>query len=254
MIDIHAHILPGIDDGAQDIYDTLEMASIAEKSGVTEIIATPHCNIPGYFDNYFGKAYRETFRWAKEVLRQENIPIKLNPGMEVFATYDLPDLIVDEKVIPLNGSRYILIEFDFQEDPEFAEDLLMRVKAIRAKPVIAHAERYEFVQDNPAIVYEWRKKGYVIQANKSSFQGGFGRHAQHTAYQLLHHNLISVVASDTHSPYKRTPFMIGAYEEVCEEYTKHRADLLFLHNPRNICNNRPILKLEPVPFTGYGIL
>lgn len=251
MVDIHAHILPGIDDGARDIYDTLEMAAIAADSGVTSIVATPHCNIPGYFDNYFGEAYTEVFRRAQEAIHREGIPVELLPGMEVFATPDLPDLIVDRKIMPLNQSRYILMEFDFEEDPGFASDLLRRVKEVGAKPVIAHVERYEFVQDDPQIIYEWRKRGYIIQANKGSFLGSFGRHAQHTVYRLLRHNLISVVASDAHSPYKRTPYLLEAYEKVCEEYPKKKAEHLFTNNPQNICNNQLIMKLEPIPFTGY---
>ena len=251
MIDIHTHILPGIDDGAEDIYDTLEMASMAADIGVTAIVATPHCNLPGIFDNYFGDAYIKTFQTAVRAIQEEGIPIRLCPGAEAFGTYDLPELIVDGKIMPLNQSRYILIEFSFDEDPDFATDLLRRVRAVGAKPVVAHVERYEFVQDNPQIVYQWRKRGYVIQVNKGSFLGRFGRNAQETAYRLLRHNLVSVVASDAHSPFRRTPYLLDAYEELCAEYTKKNCDVLFQYNPARICCNKPILKLEPIPFSSY---
>ena len=115
MIDIHTHILPGIDDGARDIYDTLEMASMAAGIGVTAIVATPHCNIPGMFDNYFGDAYVQVFMQASKAIRREGIPVQLLPGMEAFATYDLPDLLVDGKIMPLNQSRYVLMEFSFDD-------------------------------------------------------------------------------------------------------------------------------------------
>lgn len=253
MIDIHSHILPGIDDGAEDIYDTLEMARMAVESGVTAMVATPHCNIPGYFDNYFGTGYVEVYNKTIKALKKENISLKLLPGMEVFGTYNLPDLIVDKKIMPLNQSRFILIEFAFDEDPEFATDLLKRVKAVGAKPVVAHVERYEFVQDNPQIIYHWRRLGYVIQVNKGSFLGSFGRVAQHTAFRLLRHNLISVVASDAHSPYRRTPYLRDAYEEVCEVYSKKKTDLLFRNNPMEICKNNEIIKLKPIPFEDYNM-
>lgn len=105
MIDIHTHILPGIDDGARDIYDTLDMAQMAADSGVTAIVATPHCNIPELFDNYLDAEYVKVFRDAQEAIRREKIPVQLLAGMEVFSTYDLPDLLADKKVMTLNGSR-----------------------------------------------------------------------------------------------------------------------------------------------------
>ena len=171
MIDIHAHILPGIDDGAEDMYDTLEMARMAADSGVDKIIATPHCNIPGMYGNYFGREYIDRYESVVRAVRKEKIPIEILPGMEVFSTEDLPELIVNHKIMPLNQSRYILMEFAFDEDPEFADSILKRVEEVGARPVIAHAERYEFIQDYPQIAYRWFRKGYVIQANKGSFLG-----------------------------------------------------------------------------------
>ena len=171
MIDIHAHILPGIDDGAEDMYDTLEMARMAADSGVDKIIATPHCNIPGMYGNYFGREYIDRYESVVRAVRKEKIPIEILPGMEVFSTEDLPELIVNHKIMPLNQSRYILMEFAFDEDPEFADSILKRVEEVGARPVIAHVERYEFIQDYPQIAYRWFRKGYVIQANKGSFLG-----------------------------------------------------------------------------------
>ena len=171
MIDIHAHILPGIDDGAEDMYDTLEMARMAADSGVDKIIATPHCNIPGMYGNYFGREYIDRYESVVRAVRKEKIPIEILPGMEVFSTEDLPELIVNHKIMPLNQSRYILMEFAFDEDPGFADSILKRVEEVGARPVIAHAERYEFIQDYPQIAYRWFRKGYVIQANKGSFLG-----------------------------------------------------------------------------------
>ena len=147
MIDIHAHILPGIDDGAEDMYDTLEMGRMAADSGVDKIIATSHCNIPGMYGNYFGREYIDRYESVVRAVRKEKIPIEILPGMEVFSTEDLPELIVNHKIMPLNQSRYILMEFAFDEDPEFADSILKRVEEVGARPVIAHAERYEFIQD-----------------------------------------------------------------------------------------------------------
>lgn len=250
MIDIHAHILPGIDDGAEDMYDTLEMARMAADSGVDRIIATPHCNIPGMYGNYFGREYIDRYESVVRAVRKEKIPIEILPGMEVFSTEDLPELIVNHKIMPLNQSRYILMEFAFDEDPEFADSILKRVEEVGARPVIAHAERYEFIQDYPQIAYRWFRKGYVIQANKGSFLGRFGGGPKRAADSLLRHNLISVIASDAHSPLQRTPYMMDVYEELSREYSENHLDVLFQYNPARICDNREILRLEPVPYSG----
>ena len=208
MIDIHAHILPGIDDGAEDMYDTLEMVRMAADSGVDKMIATPHCNIPGMYGNYFGREYIDRYESVVRAVREEKIPIEILPGMEVFSTEDLPDMIVDRKIMPLNQSRYILMEFAFDEDPEFADFILQRVAEVGAKPVIAHAE------------------------------------------SLLRHNLIMVIASDAHSPLQRTPYMLDAYEELSRDYSEKHLDVLFQYNPARICENREILRQEPISYSG----
>lgn len=250
MIDIHAHILPGYDDGAEDMYDTMEMLRMSEDSGVEAIVATPHCNLPGLFDNYFGQEYIDRYQSVVRAAGEEDLKIQILPGMEAYATEDLPDLIVDGKIMPLNQSRYILLEFAFDEDPDYADDLLERVAHVGAKPVIAHAERYEFIQDDPQRAWRWRKLGYVIQVNKGSLLGRFGEGAQIASHRLLHHNLVSVVASDAHSPFQRTTYMRDAYAELGVEYSKKHLDVLFHENPARICANKPILKLEPIPFSG----
>ena len=153
MIDIHTHILPGLDDGAADIYDSIEMAALAYESGTTAIVATPHCNLPGLYSNYFGK---------DTVI---HIPDKGNPEGRAAGDHaarrdggiyhgGCAAASDGRKDLPHQRTRYVLMEFDFGEDPDFASRILRQVKEIRALPVVAHAERYEFVQDDPSIAYE----------------------------------------------------------------------------------------------------
>ena len=244
MIDIHTHILPGLDDGAQDLYDTLAMVEVAAKSGITAMVATPHCNIPGIYQNYFNDDYIETMKKVRNAVHRENLQVNILPGMEAFGTAKLPELLEQGKIMTLNQSRYLLLEFDFDEDPVLVEYILDRIQKMKIIPVIAHAERYKFVQKNPDRVYRWRTKGYPIQINKGSFQGKFGRRAENAAYLLLNHNLVSVVASDAHSPHVRTPYMKDVYEELLLHYPENYIDMLFKENPRRICQNEPILGYE----------
>ena len=250
MVDIHSHILPGIDDGSRHLDDTLEMVRIAAESGVKAMVATPHCNMGKRFENYFDEAYIKSVMQVRDAVRKANLPVMIYPGTEAYATWDLPDHIADQHIMTLNQSHYLLMEFDFREDPAFADSVLERVKALGVKPVIAHVERYEFIQDEPQIISEWRQKGYCIQVNKGSILGKFGENAEYTANTLLEHRLVNVIASDAHSPETRTPYMLDAYEEVCRMHTQRYADLLFKTNPRRICADQPIMMMAARPFMG----
>lgn len=253
MIDIHTHILPGIDDGAEDIYETIEMVKIAVESGTQVIVATPHCNIPGMYDNYMGKQYMASYQKASEAIKRARLPVTLCPGMEVFGTEDIGELIVAQKIMPINQSRYILVEFPFDADPEYAFYILKQMKEVGAIPVVAHAERYYFVQDNPHVCYEMRMSGCEIQVNKGSFAGRFGSRVRKTAYRLLNHNMISVIASDAHGWEQRTPFMKEVYQKLSEERTEKYMDILFHQNPKRICMNKPVFKVDPIPFSKYEL-
>lgn len=242
MIDIHSHILPGVDDGAADMQETLEMIKMAADSGVTAMVATPHCNLPGAYNNYLGREYKEQFRQVSDAVRRAGLPVQILPGAEVFATWDLAKLIRQGRILTLNGGRYLLIEFSFEEDPQFADDVLQQVEELGVRPVIAHAERYEFVQEIPEIVYEWRKKGCLIQVNKGSVTGRFGRRAQAAAEKMLDDGLVSVIASDAHNPRRRTPYLLDAYEELKKRYSSRYLQMLFEENPRRICENKSTVR------------
>lgn len=248
MVDIHTHILPGMDDGASDIYDMIEMARLAINSGTTELVATPHCNLSGLYDNYYGESYERYFLQYQTILREEGIPLKIMPGMEVYATDRVPQLIRQGKIIPLNQKRYVLVEFDFDEMSDFADFILPRIRDTGLVPIIAHVERYRFVQDWPGIIYDWKRSGYEIQVNKSSFTGSFGEAARMVAYECLNRNLITAIASDAHSPLWRTPSMREVYSMLSESYDVDYLDVLFSENPRRICSGKSPVRFRYIPF------
>ena len=115
MVDIHCHILPGVDDGSPSMEDSLEMARMAADSGVTDIIATPHCNLPGNGPkNYRSASLRAAFSRLQQALDAEGIPLRIHPGAEVFCTPELPRLLDQRQLQTLGGSRYLLVEFYFR--------------------------------------------------------------------------------------------------------------------------------------------
>ena len=237
MIDIHAHILPGIDDGAEDLQDTIEMARMAVASGITTMVATPHCNIPGIYDNYYNENYIRLFNRIKSILEDLDIPLTLLPGFEAFATPDLPLLIKDGMVQTINGGKYLLVEFPFEEDEIYVEPILDDILKMGICPVVAHAERYELVQKKPEIIQKWKNKGILIQVNKASLVGKFGRHSYNAAHMMMKKYQVDVIASDCHRPYMRTPIMADVYKELLDKYPKSYLDVVFNDNPDKICHN-----------------
>lgn len=234
MIDIHAHILPGIDDGAVDMETTLEMAEMAAASGVRYLVATPHCNIPGMYKNYRDDNLIKAYLEVKKAVEDARIPIQIVPGMEIYATKDLPELLKENKLIGLNGTKYLLMEFDFEEDPKFCRSILQSCKELGYMPIIAHPERYYFVQRHPGVAFEWFENGYHLQINKGSVLGRFGRTARRIAHLLLEENVVCCIASDAHSSWSRTPHMGEIWDYLEARYGETYAYELLDEKPRRI--------------------
>lgn len=159
---------------------------MAADSGVTDIIATPHCNLPGDGPkNYRSAALRTGFSRLRQALEQEGIPLRIHPGAEVFCTPELDRLLDRRQLQTLGGGRYLLVEFYFDESAEFMEQCFRAIRRRGLVPVAAHPERYDAVQRDPYMVRRWFERGVVIQLNKGSILGRLGRRAQDTALWLL---------------------------------------------------------------------
>lgn len=232
MIDIHTHILPGVDDGAEDMTDALLMAELAVESGVHTIFATPHSNIPEEVDNYRSLELMNHFLNLQEKIREHGLSLNLLNGMEIYVTEDVVEKIKDKKVIPLNDSHYYLVEFGFYANVDWMTERLEEIRDIGAIPVIAHPERYVCVQKKPEVVSDWIDMGCQLQMNKGSIFGKFGRASFRTADKLLWNDCITYIASDAHSPYHRTTYMKDIQNFLKEEYSNALANRLLLENPQ----------------------
>lgn len=248
MIDIHTHVIPGVDDGSQSMQESLELLALAAESGVHTLVATPHCNIPGEFANYAGQALSAQFDRLERARAQAGIPVRLCRGMEIFATPDLPDLLRDGRVWTLNGTRYFLMEFSFTEDPFFCLDVLRRCRDLGFWPIIAHPERYYFVQDDPDLAFSWCIEGFGLQLNKGSLLGRFGPEPQRCAHLLMQHGLAACVASDAHSPNQRSTYMKEIQDYLMDQYGTDYCRLLLEENPARILSGKELLGYEPIPF------
>lgn len=244
MTDIHAHILFGVDDGAGNVSTAVTMADIAAESDTERILATPHCNIPGVFENLDPDKLRKNFEELKEAVDDAGIPLELFLGAEVYGTAEVPQLYKEGRLLTLNGGRYMLIEFDFEENAVFMQRVLYKLLDDGVIPVIAHPERYFALQSSPETAVAWHADGVAIQLNKGSLFGRFGRRAEKLAKTLLHREAVSCIASDAHGPVVRTPDMTDAYGYISVNYSEELAELLFDENPRRIVENRELLRID----------
>ena len=247
MVDIHCHILPGVDDGADSLDSAVDMARMAVESGVDTIIATPHCNLPYDGDkNYISDSLRRQFLQLRQAIRDAGLPLNIYAGCEVLCTPEVPALLADGKLLSLAGSRYLLLEFFFDEDLDYMDELLRSIAGLDYIPVIAHPERYEAVQRLPQVVERWFRAGYIIQLNKGSILGRLGRRAQRTAHWILSRGRAHVIASDAHSPEVRTPRMTELVELLGELCSEDYMQVLLEHNPRRVLENRPVLGTDEI--------
>lgn len=246
MLDIHTHIIPGIDDGSEDMETSMIMAEMAVCSGVDTIIATPHSNQSGMFENYASDDLFIRMEKLKNEFSRENIDLNIGFGMEIFCTRDVPQLLKEKKLLTLNGSRYVLVEFAFGIDIVRMERMLYSILDSGYIPVIAHPERYYKVQAQPEIVFDWMQEGMGTQINKGSVFGRFGRAECICANNLLRNGLVTCIASDAHGVESRTTDMSEINEFLSVEYSEELADLLLTENPKRIFENKPLLSVSDI--------
>lgn len=241
MIDLHCHIIPWIDDGAENARVACEMAAHALRSGVDTIVCTPHCNLSDDIPNYRGDAYDVCFGMFRALLQQHGIPLRVLPGCELFASRSNLRKVLDEnRIVTLNRSRYLLAEFNFNDSAErmnAALDLIARRGLI---PVVAHPERYDCVQHDPKLAVGWFANGYVIQLNKGSLLGLLGERAFHAGTHLLASGIAHVIASDAHDARYRTTGLQSVLPVLERFCSPHYIELLLEINPNRIIHDRHI--------------
>lgn len=240
MVDIHCHILPNLDDGASNLEAAVEMARMAYRSGVKNVIATPH------FTGFLVERSRvEEIRKGCEALTAElkeaNIPLKLHCGAEVLCTPETPELARLHALPTLNGTNYVLAEFFFDETFDFMDTMLSDIAQCGYRLVVAHPERYEAIQRDPRLLQRWARMGYVLQLNKGSVLGAFGSKAQDAANEILRLGLAHLFASDAHSYHHRTPHMSQLRHWVQEHCDEGYAQILLERNPRRVLEGRPMV-------------
>lgn len=241
MVDIHCHILPEVDDGAWDMDTAVTMARIARDCGVKKIITTPHFKgVPRELEAV--GLFQHQLRRLRSRLIQEQVEVELLPGAEVLCVPQTLELAKMGRLPTLGTGRYVLTEFYFDAEAGFMEETLEGFLHYGYLPVVAHPERYGAVQRDPELTRRWFHRGIVLQVNKGSILGAFGRRAEDTAVRMLCRGHVHVIASDAHSPQIRTtdlePARRWCLEQLGQEYTK----ILLEDNPGRVAAGKPMRK------------
>ncbi len=226
MIDIHSHILPFVDDGSSSVDDSLRLVKEAVLSGVTDLVLTPHYREP-YFPER-GKLIIEFEKFKKSV-KDNGLDINLYLGQEVFLSKNYKDLLVDGKVCCLNNTKYVLVEFGVCTDFEMTEIIYSIIKS-GYKPVVAHFERYTFV--DVSVASEIKNLGGFIQVNSGAIVDALNLKTKKRVKKLFENGLVDFVASDVHRVRKYS--MLKAYDTVLKKYGKEVADKVFYTNAKEI--------------------
>lgn len=240
MYDIHCHIIPGVDDGADSISETVEMLNIAIANRTKGVFCTPHSNIPGAYGNYWDEKLEARYNAIAAEIRKRNLPIEIYKGQEIFLAGDFLERIKNNELISLNGTKYMLVELHPFEKEFSAYKKLAALKSEGYVPIVAHPERYAFIIENKDAIGNIKELGCLIQVNKGSLKGRFGEAVKRTSHRVLADRLADFVASDAHSPYRRTPNLTDVHEMISTEYSADYADFLLKINPRNVIKNKPI--------------
>lgn len=198
MIDIHSHLLFGLDEGAKNIQETLEICRYLTGNGFDTIVATPHI-IPGLYNNTPEKILTR-LEEVTATLEKENINLKLLPGAEHYLDYVFyKNLSNPEKLLTLNKNKYILVEFPMAGIPNIAEEIAFKIKVHGLSPVLAHPERYATIIEKPEKAAELHARGFILQMNLGSLNGGYGSAVKKTAEKLLSEGIIYCAALDIHN-------------------------------------------------------
>lgn len=242
MIDIHSHILPGIDDGAQSETDSIAMAEAAVAEGIHTIIATPH-HRNGSFDNS-----RESIITYTDILnslfKEKEIDLLLLPGQETRIHGDMVKDLESGDILPLNNTKYVFVELPSDHIPHYTSQMLFNIQVAGYTPIIVHPERNQEVIEHPNALYEFVRKGALTQITAGSLIGKFGKTIEKVTKQLIEANLTHFLASDAHNTTSRAFWMREAYEALEDQYGVE-TEYIFLENSQLLVEGMNVNRFEP---------
>jgi protein-tyrosine phosphatase len=235
MVDIHCHLLPGMDDGPDSLDESLRMAELAIADGITHLVATPHSS--------------DRFRFIPEMVekRRDEIQARLGDRLQLGTGCDfhlsfenIEDARANPRKYTINQKQYLLVEFANFSLPPALDDTLHQLQLLGMQPIVTHPERNGLLRGNPKRLEDWVQRGCAVQVTAASFLGRFGEAAQFWAEAWLDQDLVNIIASDAHNAASRPPRLRPAYELVARGRGEEVARALFHDNPLAAFEGRPM--------------
>jgi protein-tyrosine phosphatase len=244
MIDLHCHILPGIDDGPKTLEESLEMARIFERAGYSHVVATPHA-VPGTTWMPAPEEIRDRLTELNQAIAKEGIQLKVLPGMEIALDSHISDLLDQGQVQPLAGTSYVLIEPPFQRLPLGWEHAIFDVLSKGFAVLLAHPERCAQLTSKSHLCDQLIESGVYFQVNWDSFLGHHGRTTQKMALYLATKGLIHCLATDSHDAKSRNARQVRrAAESIAELIGPGNLQLISRENPIRVLRNEALKSME----------
>lgn len=235
MIDLHCHLLPGIDDGPDSVEESLELCRIAVAEGTTHAVVTPHIH-PGRWENT-RQSIARAVRSLQSALVQNKVSLQLGFAGEVRLTDQVMQQ-VEAGEIPyygeVDGYSIMLLEFPHGHIIPGSDKLVAWLMKHKIRPLLAHPERNKQVMKDVEQLLPFIEAGCWLQVTAGSVTGGFGEQAQRIARQLLRDDAVAVIASDAHNCRARQPGLAQAFANIARDYGEEKARFLTLHNPQRI--------------------
>ena len=245
MIDFHSHILPNIDDGARSIEETFNLIQEAKNVGFDAIISTSH-----YMENYYETDTPEREVWINAIyenLQAKNNNIKLYLGNEIYLSENIIKLLEEGKASTINDTSYVLFEMPLNVEPLNLYDIVYEMMQYKLVPILAHPERYSFVQKDPQLIYDLIQKGVLMQGNYGSIIGQYGEKAQIIIKKFLKNNMIHFLGTDVHRQNTIYPRIPECLSEINSLIGEEKLEELSTTNPSLALKNKRIDIAEPIP-------
>ena len=242
MIDVHCHILPGLDDGPENIETSLAMAESAIADGITHVVATPHSSNQYFFDYARVQALREELqeKISDKLILATGCDFHLNPE-------NLDALREDAPRFCINQRDYLLVEFNEYSIPPAMDQTLHEIQLLGLRPVITHPERNAILRLQTGRLAKWVRLGCFIQVTAGSITGVFGPGAQKDSLRWVANGLVHIVASDAHNTRGRPLKLQPAFDVVCEQFGEDKARALFVENPMAAFEGRDLPHVPELP-------
>lgn len=205
MIDLHAHVLPGIDDGPANLEESLQLLKVMQDQGVTQVVAAAHA-LDGRY-NATREAVLRATDTVNEALQRSGMVISVMPGMELFLGFDLLRAVKTGQVLGLNGSHYLVVELPHREVPLYAERALFELMIAGYRPILNHPERNHELRRKPELLRRWTEQGVGAMITAASLTGRFGPEAQRAGQAYIREGLATLVVSDAHDLEGRAPLL-----------------------------------------------